>query len=385
MKRILVLILGCAAASAAELPSASDLAARGAAWLLAQQREDGSFSEQPFALGITELALGALLAPPRSLAVDDARVQRGIAFIRRHIQEDGGIYLPREGLGVYGTGLGVLALRAAGALDEDTAARARRFMLGLQNLDPGSSGYGGVGYDPHDGAGSEDLHNASTAVEALRAAGLPASDPRMQAVLHFVSLCQDLSPPPGADPPRLDGLPQPPTAVHTQRQWTTGSGGGARRPALSLQPRTVAGGHEDESGRKPSAYGTMTYALVATYISLDLSPRDPRVQAAMGWIARNWTLDANPGMPAGRGQDGLYYGYAIMARALDLAGVGTLELADGRRVDWRGELSAALAARAHADGDGRSRWVNSSRRWGEGLPGLSTSYALSALKLALPR
>ncbi|MBN8524825.1 MAG: hypothetical protein J0M02_05765, partial [Planctomycetes bacterium] len=164
-----------------------------------------------------------------------------------------------------------------------------------------------------------------------------------------------------------------------------GAGGAARRPTLVLEPQTAAGGHEDESGRKPHAYGTMTYALVATYISLDLAPDDPRVGLAMGWIRRNWSLDANPGMPAGRERDGLYYGYAIMARALELARIDRLDLADGRRVDWRAELATALAARAKADAGGRAYWVNDSRRWGEGLPGLSTAYALSALKRTAAR
>lgn len=381
MLRPLLLALAALSVDAAE----PDLPRSAADWLLAQQRDDGSFAAQPFALGITELALGALLAPPASLPTDDPRVMRGIAFIREHVQQDGGIYLPKEGLGIYGTGLGILALRAAGALDDTTTARARSFMFGLQNLDPRSSGYGGIGYDPHDGTGSEDLHNASTAVEALRAAGVPASDPRMQAVLHFVSLCQDTSPPPGTSPPRLDGIPTPPADAHASRTWTSGSGGAARRPALVLEPRTVAGGHEDESGRKPGAYGTMTYALVATYISLDLAPDDPRVALALGWARRNWSLDSNPGMPAGRERDGLYYYYAIMARALDLARVERLELPDGRRVDWRRELAAALADRAKADGATRAFWVNDSRRWGEGLPGLATSYALSALKRTAAR
>lgn len=381
MLRATLLILAAVAAPAGE----ADLARRAADWLLAQQREDGAFANQPFALGITELALGALLSPPASLPVDDPRVVRGVAFIRAHLQQDGGIYLPKEGLAVYGTGLGIIALRGAGALDDATAARARGFMFGLQNLDPRSSGYGGVGYDPSDGSGSEDLHNAATAVEALRAAGVPASDPRMQAVLHFVSLCQDVSSPAPIPQARLAGLPLPPANAASMRPWTTGGGGGVSRPALVLEPQTVAGGHEDESGRKPAAYGTMTYALVATYISLDLAPEDPRVAAALGWIGRNWTLDANPGMPAGRERDGLYYYYAIMARALDLARVDALELADGRRVDWRAELAAALAARAKTDGGARAHWANDSRRWGEGIPALATAYALSALKRTLPR
>ncbi len=348
-------------------------------WLLARQQADGAFCAPPFALGITELALGALLMPPAALPVDDARVQRAVAFIRTHRQDDGGIYQRQEGLGVYGTGLGILALRAAGALDEDTAARARRFLLGLQNLDPASSGYGGIGYDADDPSGSEDLHNAATAVEALRAAGVPASDPRMQAVLHFTMLCQDRSEPgAGAAPPQLTGLPQPPAQVHLRRTWVTGGGGGVRRPAVA-RAVGVAGGHEDESGRKPSAYGTMTYAMLATYLALDLAPNDPRVVAGVDWVRHHWDLERNPGMPSGQEQAGLFYGYAVLSRALALAKVERLELADGRSVVWREELARAITSRIRTAPDG-TYWRNDHPRWGEGLPPLATAYALAALK-----
>lgn len=384
MRPALALALTCSLAIAGE-PAADPArtVAEASRWLLARQQADGAFCAPPFALGITELALGALLAPPAALAVDDARVQRAVAYIRTHRQDDGGIYQRREGLGVYGTGLGILALRAAGALDDDTAARARRFLLGLQNLDPGSSGYGGIGYDDGDPAGSEDLHNSSTAVEALRAAGVPASDPRLQAVLHFTMLCQDLSHPgAGTAPPRLDGLPQPPAQVHQRRTWVTGGGGGTLRPTV-VREVGAAGGHEDESGRKPSAYGTMTYTMLATYLALDLAPSDPRVVAGVDWVRHHWDLERNPGMPAGQEQAGLYYGYAVLSRALSLAGAERLELADGRSVVWREELARAIAARARSAPEGLY-WYNDHPRWGEGLPPLATAYALAALKRCLP-
>jgi hypothetical protein len=81
---------------------------------------------------------------------------------------------------------------------------------------------------------------------------------------------------------------------------------------------------------------------------------------------------------------GLFHSHALAARALELLAEPTLRLPDGRIVDWRADLFAALTERARevrlADGSTAAVWVNSEQRWGEGLPHLCTAYALRALK-----
>ncbi|MCX8039953.1 MAG: hypothetical protein RMM29_04915 [Planctomycetota bacterium] len=373
---LLALLLGRLAA----IDETAALIADAQRWLLAQQRSDGGIAAPYFSLGITELALLAWRTEPQAVPIEDPAVQRAVAFIRAHVQPDGGIYVPREGLGLYGTGLGIQALRAAKALDSATADRARRFLYGLQDLTSRSPTYGGFTYHPDASYSSADLHNTMTAIISLRAAGVPAQEPRLRAALHFISMCQDLSPPSSDHDPFLaaSDLPQPSPAAHRLRSWVRGSGGATSRPVI-LHPSDAAEQHADDSGRHPSVYGSMTYAMLESYLALELMPDDPRVRAGLDWVERHWTLDRNPGLPEPDALAGLFYSYTAMSRALELAGVGRLRTAEGREIDWRRELAQALQQRAQRDQHGVF-WCNTHPRWGESLPALVTAYALISLK-----
>jgi squalene-hopene/tetraprenyl-beta-curcumene cyclase len=102
-----------------------------------------------------------------------------------------------------------------------------------------------------------------------------------------------------------------------------------------------------------------------------VGPDDPRVKAAVGWIKKNYGLDANPGM----GNSGLYYYYHTFAKALDAMGMKTLVDDQGVEHDWRAELVSKLAKEQRPDGS----WVNDNDRWLEGEANLVTGYALLAL------
>jgi squalene-hopene/tetraprenyl-beta-curcumene cyclase len=125
-----------------------------------------------------------------------------------------------------------------------------------------------------------------------------------------------------------------------------------------------------------------------------LSRDDDRVKAAFAWIAANYTFDQNPGL----GQDGLYYYYYVMSRAL-LAGqqneIPAIAASPDRVIasdataktptpaasprNWRDDLVAAILARQRPDGS----WVNDATRWEEGNADLVTIYAILALEEAL--
>jgi squalene-hopene/tetraprenyl-beta-curcumene cyclase len=128
----------------------------------------------------------------------------------------------------------------------------------------------------------------------------------------------------------------------------------------------------------------MTYALISSYLALDLRADDPRVAAALIWVKSNYQFDANPGMLAGKEQEGLLYYYAAMAKTFDMLDLTVIELKDGKKVDWRADLFAAISKRAVVikldDGREGIMWMNSAKRWGEGLPQLSTIYLIKALK-----
>ena len=53
--------------------------------------------------------------------------------------------------------------------------------------------------------------------------------------------------------------------------------------------------------------------VAAVHLADFVDRDDVRVTAAMGWIRSHYTLEENPGM----GEEGLYYYYAMFAKALD--------------------------------------------------------------------
>ena len=79
-------------------------------------------------------------------------------------------------------------------------------------------------------------------------------------------------------------------------------------------------------------------------------------------------MDENPGM----GNQGLYYFYDIMARALQASGAETV---GGH--DWKKELSAKLVSLQKPDGS----WYNDNNRFWEADPVLCTSFALLVLDI----
>jgi squalene-hopene/tetraprenyl-beta-curcumene cyclase len=95
---------------------------------------------------------------------------------------------------------------------------------------------------------------------------------------------------------------------------------------------------------------------------------DPRVRQSLEYLAKNWTVDENPGM----GNQGLYYFFDIMARALSAAGV---EEVGGHA--WKRELSSKVMSMQKADGS----WMNENNRFWEADPVLCTSFAMLTLAL----
>ena len=374
LSTLFCLLFTCAIAAQSAEPDAppspaevKTLAGQGAAWLIEQQQEDGAFIASPvFRLGITSITTLALL--DYGMSADDAPVAKALAFIRQFIQEDGGIYNPAEGLGSYNTSLATLALLRTGTpKDDPVVIGAQNYLIGAQNTDPESINYGGIGYGSR-GGGNEDLNNTTYAVQALAASGLGPDHPAMQRALQFISRCQNLS-------------------SHNDMEWAGEDGGGVYSPDSSKAGGSYHDGHagEDPAERTSAgeavrleSYGTMTYNLITSFIYLQLDRDDPRMQAAFDWVTRNYTFDSNPGLAAERAREGLFYYYTMMAKTWNMVGTTTIELADGRRVDWRRDLFDAIQERMIARDDA-AIWVNESRRWGEGFPNLVTAYMVTSL------
>lgn len=318
--------------------------------------------------GITGIALSAAIKSSERLGIErPAYVQEGLTWLASLQKEDGGIY--QLGLKNYVTSVAIEALKASGDQRFDAAIQKAVVFLTMTQLDEdeGYSSeqdpyYGGFGYGSSE---KPDLSNTQMALQALHEAEVPTGESAYSKAVQFLEKCQN-RPESGIDSVvKRDG-----TVI------VAGTDGGAvYRPGDSK-----AGSDEVGDGKRVMrSYGSMTYALLKSYLFAGLDPADPRIQEAVTWISENYTLEVNPGFQKnlrGAEYQGLFYYYLTLARALNAYGAEQLEDGAGRTHDWKQELREMLFSLQDEDGS----WTNvRSTRWMEGNPVLTTSYALLAL------
>ena len=344
---------------------AAELIHRGALFLLSAQSKDGGWaSETAPGPGITCLVLKALIQEP-SVGPKNPAVLRGIEFVKKFIRPDGGVYSAEGVLKNYES---CVALSMFSVLErtgqEQTIAAVQGFLKKNQwdeneDKSPDDSWYGGAGYGPHK---RPDLSNTQMMLEALRDSGLPQDDPTYKKALIFIQRCQMLGE--RNDQPFAQGASQ---------------GGFIYTCAKSGESKA---GQIDVNGRRElRCYGSMTYAGFKSMLYAGLERDDPRVMAALEWIRRYWTLDHNPNMPEKQSLEGVYYYYHVFSRAMAVYGDSIVTDQLGRKHHWRHELVTKLAQLQQSDGS----WINQADRWHEGIPALTTAYALLALQAAYPR
>jgi squalene-hopene/tetraprenyl-beta-curcumene cyclase len=330
-----------------------DAIARGAEYLLKEQAPDGSWAKGN--VGITALCTDALLEAGKT--TQDPRVRRAVDYLLMAQKEDGGIY-DDAGLKIYSSSISLKALAKA---DPKAYAEPIRKLTAYieksqwgadESIERSDLRYGGFGYGK---SNRPDMSNTQFCLDALRAAGVPQDSEVWARAMVFVSRSQDRS------------------ESNDKAFLGRDDGGGVYSPV-----ETKAEVIELPDGRKVfKTYGSMTYAVLKSFVFANLDPKDPRVQAALEWIRKHWTFDENPEM----GQQGLYYYYMTAARALAAysAASGEEKVTDARRRphDWRSELSEAILKRQKPDGS----WVNLAERWyeGEQMAIVPTSYCLMAL------
>lgn len=338
---------------------------RGLQALQASQNSNGWWTT-PDHPAVTALALLAWQGDPagRGGRAEPDWVKHGYTYVRGCIQPDGGIH--RTNLVTYNTSLCVMALLAArNSADDAAIARGRAFLVGLQR-DLGEKGAIDTPFDGGVGYGSKyehsDINNTVQALEAIYYAKsvlkekdlAEAADLNWEAVRAFLQSCQNLP-------------------SHNKEAWASddpqNKGGFIYYPGHSMAGAVTNAATGRVSLR---SYGSVSYAGLLSYIYADLKQDDPRVRAVLDWLRGNYTLDENPGM----GLQGLFYYFHTMAKGLVAAGVRELELQDGRRVDWRRELSRRLLNLQGPDGS----WANTENRWWEKDPNLATAYAVLTLE-----
>jgi squalene-hopene/tetraprenyl-beta-curcumene cyclase len=336
-----------------------DAQAGGAAWLAAAQRDDGGWGGPKVEVGlvgVSGLVLEGLAGLPDDLRAKHGDViEKGVAFLLKHQQDDGSIVRDDDkSLSNYRT---AIAIRALVAVDPKKEKYGETIDAGVQWLKSIQAEDGSIGYGSHPEKGG-DVINTTETLESLRQAGVPEDDPVVQKALGFLRRLQNLDEAEGDD-----------LALKT-----TNDGGGIYRADRSISDASKAGTTQLPDGTPaPKSYGSATYALLKGYLFSGLKKDHPRVLAARNWLGENWTVSENPEM----GAQGLYYYWYTMARTLGLWAEPTFE-AKGKDVAWAEELARAVVTAQRDDGS----WENELKdRWWENNPNLATAYAVNVLNI----
>jgi squalene-hopene/tetraprenyl-beta-curcumene cyclase len=317
---------------------------RGAAYLMQQQRPDGTWEDNP---GIAALAATAILRQTgKTPAEQYPRVSKTLDYLRGLQKPDGGIYI--RDLPHYITSVSAMALVAADRPEYRTVVEKARAFLVEQVIDEGEGYtpkdkfYGGVGY------GSDlrpDLANVEYALRALKETALPGDHPAWEKAIQFLQRTQNHS--------------------ETNDQPGIGNDGG-----FMYYP-----GFSYGQGGGTQSYGSMTYAGLLSYAYSNVKRDDQRVQAAFKWIRDHYTVDENPNM----GKTTLYYYYLVFAKALSAYGESFIADAQGRRHNWRDDLGRKLVQLQHREGF----WVNEDPQYWQDNKVLVTAFTMMAIEYTL--
>ena len=339
------------------------------AYLKSQQQPDGGWQKDQQPPAISALVLRAML---QSGKIDAANpdIKKGFDKLLSYQLDNGGIF--KDLLGTYNTAIALTALTAANSPQyKEPIEKAVNYLKSLQwtdgiqglpsggTVDEKNPNFGGFGYSKS--KGRADGSNLQMALEALHDSGLKQDDPAYKNAQKFLTRMQNLS-------------------ETNDQPWTSNDGGFVYTPGNNGE--SMAGEYTDSSGRRLlRSYGSMTYAGLKSMIYAGLTRDDPRVKAAWEWIRKNYTVDENPGMKlndAKNADNGLYYYYNTMARALSVYGEPIITDAQGNKHDWRIDLITKLTTLQKEDGSWQGQ-----QRFMEGNAIIATSFATMALEEAV--
>jgi hypothetical protein len=336
-------------ASCVHLPQRSPAGAA-AEYLWSQQSDDGGWHSRTYGLlrsgqSLTPFVLDALLQVPEDVyRPSRGKIDRALVFIERHLQSDGSLGMADPGVPDYpnyATALAVSAFCRAKHLGWQTQVQRMTEYLrrqqfteqnGWRREDPayGAWGMGGERRTPPH-TGHVDLSMTRHVIEALRDAGVPASDAVFERAAVFVERCQNVD-------------------------------GGFF--FATTEPDTNKAGHD---GKRFRSYGTATADGILALVAIGRAPSDERVLAARAWLISNHRSMAAPGFSGDayqRWPRGLAFYYAAASsqafRALHISSATVTE---------------ALERTQRADGS----WVNQENLVKEDDPLIATAFSLRAL------
>ncbi|MEM8886126.1 MAG: prenyltransferase/squalene oxidase repeat-containing protein [Planctomycetota bacterium] len=312
---------------------------------------------------------------PKDKRAADPLLQKAQAYLLGMVEDDGKVPGDIAKYHNYYTASTIMALAAIGdPKTAETRTKMANYILGIQRQEKDRV-EGGFGYNSKKSA---DLSNTQYAIEALRAAGIPEDHPQLQEAIKFLERAQNRSENEANKGVKHD---------IAEKKIVPGNDGSATyEPGVSK-----AGLRKLPDGTyEPIGYGSMTYALLKSYILCGLDKDDARVQAVLKWLGENYTWTENPGFETTVRESsredaaqarhwGHFYYMVTAAKALNLLGQDELQTEDGPR-NWRADLSKQLMDMQRGDG----HWVNTkANRWLESDPKLVSCMAVIALQEVL--
>ncbi len=346
--------LASAAPSDAEVKAVVDKAL---AFFKTSQKDDGNFSANPRAgePGLTALIAAALVK--NGVPGDNPVVAKSLKYLESKVQKDGGVYT--MGLSNYMTCLAIMTFKEAntGGKYDKVIESAVKYVKSLQfadGLTDKDASFGGAGYDKPSAKARPDMSNTHFMVEAMLAGGVSKDDPAIKNALIYISRSQNLE-------SEFNKLPFAGKASADDKGgfvYNLSDADNPKSPKL-----TPEGGLRSEGG--------MTYAGLKSFLYAGVGKEDKRVEAAIKWVRKNYTVTENPGQK----DSGLYYYYHTFAKAMDALGEDSFADAKGVKHDWRQELFDELKKKQKADGS----WANSNGAFLENLPELATAFAVLAI------
>jgi squalene-hopene/tetraprenyl-beta-curcumene cyclase len=352
--------------------------AAAARFLLGRQSPDGAWRSDTYGVfrdgdALTPLVLQTLLAVPDGPDAGPS-IGRGAAYLAGMVGPGGGIDEGPYGLNypAYTAALAVHVLshpRLAAhrpARDAWLSYLRQRQLTEALGWRPEDRAYGGWGYAhtlprkpeagaPADPCTESNLSATVFALEALRAAGVPADDPLWGKALTFVRRCQNW-----ADDPE-------------QREPAYDDGGFFFIYDDPVRNKAGVAGTDRAGCQRFRSYGSTTADGLRALRACGLPSGDARVTEARRWLERHFSASVHPGrFAAGRTavQASVYYYYCrSLARAL--AACGSVDLP----VSWAEALSDELRRRQRPDGP----WVNDAVEVREDDPLVATALAADAL------